>query len=96
MGYIPHAVVGKEHIYDKGYCLQYSIAIDEEGYIAISEGGNHNCLWIYHPDHSRPVNTIPYFNNPVGVVCDAEGVFWIADSGNSRIQQTCEPYNIMS
>ena len=64
------------------------IAIDEEGYVAISEYGNNNSVWIYNPDHTEPpVNTIRNFSYPAGITCDAEGRFWIADSSNDRILQ---------
>ena len=63
------------------------IAIDEEGYVAISQYGSNSRVWIYSPDHTEPpVNTIQNFNNPVGIACDAEGTFWIADSSNNRVK----------
>ena len=61
------------------------IAIDEEGYVAITEYGNSNRLWIYNPAHTQLVNIIQNFCNPVGVACDAEGMFWTADSSNNRV-----------
>ena len=59
------------------------IAVDEEGYVAVS-----NCrdrLWIYNPDHTHIVNTIQNLSGPVGIACDTKGVFWIAQSVNSRV-----------
>ena len=61
------------------------IAIDEEGYIAITEYGSSNRLWIYNPAHTQLVNTIQNFSNPVGVACDAQGMFWIADSSSNHV-----------
>ena len=64
------------------------IAIDEEGYIAISQYRSNGRVWIYSPDHTEPpVNTIRNVHHPVGIACDAEGTFWIADSGNNRVMQ---------
>ena len=64
------------------------IAIDEEGYIAISEHGNNNSVWIYNSNHTEPpVKTIRNFSYPAGIACDAEGTFWITDSCNNRVLQ---------
>ena len=64
------------------------IAIDEEGYVAISRYGNNHTVWIYSPRHTEPpVKTIRNFKYPVGIACDAEGTFWIADSSNNRVIQ---------
>ena len=61
------------------------IAIDEEGYIAITQCGG--CLWIYNPDHTQLVYTINNIGYSVGVTCDAKGMFWITDYGNHRVQK---------
>ena len=63
------------------------IAIDEEGYIATTQYASDGCLWIYNPDHTQLVCTIKNFSYPVGVTCDAEGMFWIADECNDRVQK---------
>ena len=57
------------------------IAINAEGYIAISQwwwrGGN---LWIYDPDHTL-VHTLKNAldSGGAGIACDKEGSFWVAD-----------------
>ena len=64
------------------------IAIDEEGYIAISEYGGSNRIWIYNPDHTQLVKTIQSgLSNPTGMTCDADGMFWVAEHGNSRVHK---------
>ena len=62
------------------------IAIDAQGYIAISQyNGSNSYLWIYSPDHNL-VHTLSYqFNYGVGIACDKDGFFWVADYFNSRI-----------
>ena len=57
------------------------IAIDAQGYIAIS--GNNN-LWIYSPDHDL-VHTLSNQVRGRGIACDKYGFFWVADYGNNRI-----------
>ena len=63
------------------------ITIDEEGYIAITQYASSGCLWIYNPYHTQLVHTIKNFYYPVGVTCDAEGMFWIADECNDCVQK---------
>ena len=59
------------------------IAIDAEGYIAIS--GATAYLWIYSPDHTLVKTS--QFSYGRGIACDAEGRFWVADYGTNRIVQ---------
>ena len=64
------------------------IAIDEEGYIAISECGGSNRIWIYNPDHTQLVKTIQSgLSILTGMTCDADGMFWVAEDGNSRVHK---------
>ena len=62
------------------------IAIDAQGYIAISEYNyGSDRLWIYSPDYNL-VHTLSYqFNYGVGIACDKDGFFWVADYNNCRI-----------
>ena len=60
------------------------IAINAEGYIAISQWSP-GSLWIYSPDHTL-IHTIEnQFSSGVGIACDQDGFFWVADHGNSRV-----------
>ena len=62
------------------------IAIDAEGYIAISQyQGNNSGFWIYSPDHTLIRTLSSQFNYGVGIACDYDGSFWVADFGNNRI-----------
>ena len=65
------------------------IAIDAEGYIAISQNGNYfnnsGCFWIYSPDHTLIHTLSKQFSSGLGIACDYDGSFWVADHGNSRI-----------
>ena len=61
------------------------IAIDGEGYIAISENGGNNRLWIFSPDHTLVHTLSGQFNNGRGIACDLEGSFWVADYNNTRL-----------
>ena len=61
------------------------ISIDAEGYIAISEYGGSNRLWIYSPDHTHVHALSGQFSSGVGIACDNNGSFWVADYGNHRI-----------
>lgn len=63
------------------------IAIDEEGYIAITQYASSGRLWIYNPDHTQSVPPIQSLSYPVGVTCDAEGMFWVAEYGNYRVHK---------
>ena len=63
------------------------IAIDAEGYIAVSQHANPGHLWIYSPDHTLVKTLTSQFSNGRGIACDAEGRFWVADHGYSRIVQ---------
>ena len=58
------------------------IAIDGEGYIAISGG---NRLWLFSPDHTLVHTLSGQFNNGRGIACDQEGSFWVADCNNIRL-----------
>ena len=63
------------------------IAIDAQGYIAISQYNvNNSCLWIFSPDHNL-VHTLSgqLGNGGVGITCDKDGFFWVADFYNNRI-----------
>ena len=63
------------------------IAIDGQGYIAISEHyGSNSRLWIYSPDHNL-VHTLSnqFSGGGVGIACDKDGFFWVVDHGNNRI-----------
>ena len=59
------------------------IAIDAEGYIAISQ--NSGCFWIYSPDHTLIRTLSSQFNCGLGIACDYDGSFWVADYSNNRI-----------
>ena len=65
------------------------IAIDAEGYIAISQTGgcfsNSGCFWIYSPDHTLIRTLSNQFSCGAGISCDYDGSFWVADQGNNRI-----------
>ena len=63
------------------------IAIDAEGCIAISQnqGSNSGCFWIYSPDHTLIRTLSHQFNSGLGIACDCDGSFWVADHDNSRI-----------
>ena len=63
------------------------IAIDAEGYIAISQyqGQNSGCFWIYSPDHTLIRTLSRQFNYGLGISCDYDSSFWVADYGNSRV-----------
>ena len=58
------------------------IAIDGEGYIAISGG---NCLWLFSPDHTLVHTLSGQFSGGRGIACDQEGSFWVADCNNIRL-----------
>ena len=62
------------------------IAIDCQGYIAISENGGSNRLWIYNPDNNL-VRTLSnqFSSGGRGITCDKDGSFWVADNGNHHI-----------
>ncbi|CAI8023541.1 E3 ubiquitin-protein ligase TRIM71, partial [Geodia barretti] len=62
------------------------IAIDAEGYIAISEIGGNNRLWIYNPDHTL-VHTLynQFKSGGFGIACDNNNSFWVTDFGNNRL-----------
>jgi hypothetical protein len=56
------------------------IAIDAQGYIAISEYGSR--LWIYNPDHSLVHTLSNQFSSGLGIACDKNNSFWLTDYGN--------------
>ena len=73
------------------------IAIDAEGYIAISQYKSSIAIsqkrrkntirktgyfWIYSPDHTL-IRTLS--NYGARISCDYDGSFWVADHGNNRI-----------
>lgn len=73
-------------IYGKGTLNNPAgIAIDAEGYIAISENGSSNRLWIYTPDHTLVHTLSKQFSEGGGIACDKDGFFWVADDSNHRI-----------
>ena len=59
------------------------IAIDAQGYIAISENGGNNRLWIYSSDYTlvHTINQLP----AEGMSCDKDGSFWVANNSNHRV-----------
>ena len=62
------------------------IAIDGQGYIAISEHyGSNSRLWIFSPDHNLVHTLSGQFSNGMGIACDKDGFFWVADYSNSCI-----------
>ena len=61
------------------------IAIDAQGYIAIGENGGSNRLWIFSPDHNLVHTLSNQFRSGIGITCDKDGFFWVADYSNSRI-----------
>ena len=61
------------------------IAIDGAGYIAISQNGGNNCLWIFSPDHTLVHTLSGQFSTGLGIACDLEGNFWVADYNNGRL-----------
>ena len=62
------------------------IAIDAQGYIAISQyNGSNSCLWIFSPDHNLVHTLSNQFNYGVGIACNKDGFFWVADFYNNRI-----------
>ena len=62
------------------------IAIDAQGYIAISQyNGSNSRLWIYSPDHNLVHTLSNQFSYSMGIACDRDGFFWVADNGNHRI-----------
>lgn len=63
------------------------IAIDEEGYIAITQHAKSGSIWIYNPDHTQLVHTLQHLSTPVGVACDGEGMFWVVEYANSCVQK---------
>ena len=72
--------------YGSGISSPAGIAIDAEGYIAISQyRGQNSCFWIYSPDHTLIRTLSSQFNCGVGIACDYDGSFWVADYGNNRI-----------
>ena len=73
------------------------LAIDAEGYIAISNANN-GCVWIYSPDYTRVktfstnVNTSSgHYIYGRGIACDNDGSFWVAYESNVsyRITKYC-------
>ena len=65
--------------------LPAGIAIDAQGYIAIGEDSGNNRLWIYSPDHNLVHTLSGQFRCGMGIACDKDGFFWVADHSNSRI-----------
>ena len=61
------------------------IAINGEGYIAISENGGRNRLWIYGPDYALVHTLSDQFKRGGGIACDNDGDFWVTDYGSNRI-----------
>ena len=61
------------------------ISIDGQGYIAISECGGSNRLWIFSPDHNLVHTLSGQFSSGLGIACDKDGFFWVVDHGNNRI-----------
>ena len=59
------------------------IAIDAQGYIAISENGGNNRLWIYSSDYTL-VHTINQVA-ALGMSCDKDGSFWVANNSKHRV-----------
>ena len=59
------------------------IAIDAQGYIAISENGSYYRLWIYSSDYTlvHTINQLP----AEGMSCDKDGSFWVANNSNHRV-----------
>ena len=60
------------------------IAINAEGYIAISQWSP-GSLWIYGPDHTLIHTIANQFSSGVGIACNQDGFFWIADYHNCRV-----------
>ena len=74
--------------YGTGTVNQLSgIAIDAEGYIAVSQHASPGHLWIYSPDHTLVKTLASQFSQGRGIACDDEGRFWVADNDNKRIVQ---------
>ena len=61
------------------------IAINAEGYIAISQWKSPGSLWIYSPDHTLIHTIANQFVYGAGIACNQDGLFWIADDGNQRV-----------
>ena len=61
------------------------IAINAEGYIAISQNSNPGSLWIYGPDHTLIRTIANQFACGLGIACDQDGFFWVADYSNGRV-----------
>ena len=61
------------------------IAINAEGYIAISQNRGSGSLWIYGPDHTLIRTIANQFASGLGIVCDQDGFFWVADHSNNRV-----------
>ena len=61
------------------------IAIEGAGYTAISENGGNNRLWIFSPDHTLVHTLSGQFSSGLGIACDLEGNFWVADCNNNRL-----------
>ena len=61
------------------------IAIDAQGYIAISENGGSNHLWIYSPNRTLVHTLSNQLGTCLGISCDKDGFFWVANYDNNRI-----------
>ena len=61
------------------------IAIDAQGYIAISEYGGSARLWIYSPNRTLVHTLSNQLGICLGISCDKDGFFWVANYGNNRI-----------
>ena len=61
------------------------IAIDAQGYISISENGGSNRLWIYSPDRKLEHTIFNELGTCVGISCDKDGSFLVANYSNNRI-----------
>lgn len=72
-------------------CGPSGIAVDEGGYIFVSDGENH-CIQIFRPNGQYfhtfgSSGDLPgQFRNPGGIIFDFDGNFIVLDSGNDRLQ----------
>lgn len=88
-----------ETLLDAGLADPYGVAVDKQGNIYFSDGGEKNTVSVLAPDgstrvlaggiegYSEGLGTAAAFNTPSGIALDQQGNVYVADTGNHVIRK---------
>ena len=71
---------------DESRKLKWDVAINQDGKLFFTDVTS-KCVQVINADHTYSHSIRAEFNDPRGITIDAEGVIYVADCGNNRVQK---------